>query len=139
MKRLRAICTRGTVVGGLLGALIGGLFGGPYGGLAGGSSAGFASASANTTAGTSVAPETSTAPATDTLRLTLGEAWKRAREASARLGSLRAQADAADAALRGARAARLPQLDLSAGYTRYSDVPEFAIAPPRDRPRDPLP
>lgn len=59
------------------------------------------------------------------LQLSLSEAVSRARERSARLGQLRALSEAADAALRGARAGRMPQVELSAGYTRNSDVPEL--------------
>lgn len=72
------------------------------------------------------APPEDTAP----LRLTLDQARARAVEASARLGQLRALEQSSEAGLRGARAGRLPQLDLTAGYTRQSHVPEFSVVLP---------
>jgi outer membrane protein len=65
-----------------------------------------------------------------TLRLTLGEALARARDASAHLAELRSLAAAAGAGLTGARAERLPQIDASAGYTRQSDVPSLSLPLP---------
>ncbi|HMK91757.1 MAG TPA: TolC family protein, partial [Thermoleophilia bacterium] len=62
--------------------------------------------------------------------LSLTEAVSRALSASARLAQLSSLERAADAALRGARAQRLPQLDLTASYSRNSDVPELAIISP---------
>jgi outer membrane protein TolC len=67
--------------------------------------------------------------------LTVEQAVERALRSSARLGQLRSLKDAADAGERAARAARLGQLDLSAGYTRYSDVPELVLALPGAPPR----
>ena len=64
------------------------------------------------------------------LRLTLDQARARAAEASARLGQLRALEQSSEAGLRGARAGRLPQLDLAAGYTRQSHVPAFSVVLP---------
>jgi outer membrane protein len=75
-------------------------------------------------------PMLSVPPAGDTLRLSLQSAIDRARAASHRLAALDAQRDAAGAALGATRAGRWPQIDLTAGYTRYSDVPEFTIALP---------
>ena len=75
-------------------------------------------------------PDASGAPAPASLELGLGGAIERARAASPRLNRLRALESAADAGVRGARAARLPQVDLLAGYTRYSDVPELTIPQP---------
>ncbi len=69
------------------------------------------------------------APA-DTMRLTLDDAIAWALEVSPGLAATAALQREADAAVWGARAAGLPALDLSAGYGRYSDVPEFAIALP---------
>jgi outer membrane protein len=69
-------------------------------------------------------------PAPSPLRLTLGDAIERARAASPRLAELRSLAAAAGAGLTGARAERLPQVDLSAGYIRQSNVPELRIAVP---------
>jgi outer membrane protein len=78
-----------------------------------------------------VTPTSPTGPAAGgTLRLTLGEAQQRARDASAHLAELRSLSAAAGAGLTGARAERLPQLDVSAGYTRQSDVPELRLALP---------
>jgi outer membrane protein len=75
------------------------------------------------------------APATETARLSLAETIDRARAHSARLAQLSALESAADAALRGARANRLPTLDLGTSYTRNSNVPELTIALPRMDPR----
>ncbi len=74
--------------------------------------------------------ETAMSPA---LRLTLAEAIARAREQSPRIAQLRALETAAGAGLAGARAQRIPSVDLTAGYTRNSDVPEFALPPPIGR------
>lgn len=76
-------------------------------------------------AGEETAPEP---PAT--LRLTLAEAVSLARASSARLAQLRSLETAADASFSAARAERLPQLDLSASYTRNSNVPELTISTP---------
>lgn len=64
------------------------------------------------------------------VRLTLAEALERARAASPRLSELESLETAAEAAARGARAEKMPQIDLSAGYTRNSDIPEFQLALP---------
>lgn len=64
------------------------------------------------------------------LCLTLAEALHRSREASARIAELQSLAAAAGAGLTAARAQRLPQLDVSAGYTRQSDVPELRLSLP---------
>jgi outer membrane protein len=70
------------------------------------------------------------APGPPLMRLTLAEAVERARSNSPRLEELRALHTAADAGLRGAKAGRLPILDLQASYDRYSRVPELVIAQP---------
>jgi outer membrane protein len=70
------------------------------------------------------------APPDPTRPLGLEEAVVRAREVSPRLGRLRALEHAAEAALRGARAERMPSLGVSAGYDRRSNVPEFVIGIP---------
>jgi outer membrane protein len=70
--------------------------------------------------------ETPTAP----LRLALAEAQERARRASPRLQELDARIAAAEAEHRLARAARLPEITASAGYARFSDVPELKILEP---------
>ena len=62
--------------------------------------------------------------------LTLAEAVAKAQKSSARLLQLQALKDAADAGLRGARAGRMPQLDLGASYTRNSSVPELVVSIP---------
>jgi outer membrane protein len=64
------------------------------------------------------------------IRLTLAEALERARTSSPRLESLTALEQAAEAAGRGARAERLPLVDLSGGYTRNSNVDEFQLTLP---------
>ncbi len=66
----------------------------------------------------------------EALRLTLAEAVARARAHSARIGRLRALGDAALAGRQAADAARRPQVELSAGYTRQSHVPELTISAP---------
>jgi outer membrane protein len=71
-----------------------------------------------------------TGEAADTMRLTLSEAIAQALTCSARLEALSAIRRGADAGERAARVAGLPSLDLSAGYTRYSHVPEFALQRP---------
>jgi outer membrane protein len=65
-----------------------------------------------------------------TLQLTLSDAIERARAASAHLGELRSLSSSAGFGLAGARAQRMPQVDVSAGYTRQSDVPELRITLP---------
>lgn len=59
--------------------------------------------------------------------LTLAEALERARATSPRLDQLEALRQAAAAGLAGARAERMPRVDVAAGYTRNSDVPEFTL------------
>jgi outer membrane protein TolC len=61
------------------------------------------------------------------VRLTLAEAVERARSNSPRLEQLRALQQAADAGVRGARAGRLPVLDLQASYAHHSRVPELIV------------
>lgn len=68
--------------------------------------------------------------AAGTLPLTLAEALERTRTTSPRLGELEAQRRAAEAGLAGARAERRPRVDVSAGYTRNSDVPELTLSVP---------
>jgi outer membrane protein len=73
-----------------------------------------------------------------TLRLSVDEAVARALTASPRLARLSALEAAAEAQARGARAERWPQVDLGAGYTRRSEVPELAIFTPTDDPAQPV-
>jgi outer membrane protein len=75
------------------------------------------------------------AAVTDTLRLTLADAVARALGNSAQLAAMGAVQRGADAAARGARAAGLPLLELSTGYTRYSDVPALVLTLPGGRPQ----
>jgi outer membrane protein TolC len=70
-------------------------------------------------------PASSSAPA-----LTLAEAVDRALAASASVQQAQALQRAADAEVRVTRAARLPQVDLQAGYSRLSDVPELFLPQP---------
>jgi outer membrane protein len=72
------------------------------------------------------------------VRLTMEEAVARAIAASPRLARLSALETAAEAEARGARADRWPQVDLGAGYTRRSEVPELAIFTPTDDPATPV-
>ena len=72
------------------------------------------------------------------VRLTVEEAVARAIAASPRLARLSALETAADAEARGARADRWPQVDLGAGYTRRSQVPEFAVYTPTGNPAQPV-
>jgi len=62
--------------------------------------------------------------------LTLDEALLHAREVSALLDSLDAEVAAAEAGIREARGARLPEVSLSAGYVRRSNIPEFSLTLP---------
>jgi len=67
--------------------------------------------------------------------LSLADALARARENSPRLSQLAAQEAAAEAALRGAQAEKMPLVDLSAGYTRNSHVDEFRLTLPNGESR----
>ncbi|MBZ5638383.1 MAG: TolC family protein [Acidobacteriia bacterium] len=67
------------------------------------------------------------------VRLSLAEAIARAREQSPRVAQLTALEAAAGAGLEGAKAQRMPSVDLTAGYTRNSNVPEFSLPPPIGR------
>ena len=64
------------------------------------------------------------------LPLSLEEAILRARAFSPRLGQLRFLEEGAEAGLKGARAERLPQVDLSASYTRLSDITVLSMPLP---------
>jgi outer membrane protein len=79
------------------------------------------------------------APAeTGVVRLTVDETVARAIAASPRLARLAALEASAEAQARGARADRWPQVDLGAGYTRRSEVPELAIFAPTNNPAQPV-
>lgn len=62
--------------------------------------------------------------------LSLPEAVERAKANAPELARLRALESSASASVDEARAARLPGVDLSAGYTRYSNAPDFSITLP---------
>jgi outer membrane protein len=64
------------------------------------------------------------------LRLTMAEAVERALASAPRLAQARALGRAGEADARVARSARWPQLELSAGYARNSEVPELRLAFP---------
>jgi outer membrane protein len=64
------------------------------------------------------------------VRFTLAEAVARARDQSPRVAQLRALESAADAGIAGAKAQRMPSLDLTASYARNSRIPEFKLPPP---------
>lgn len=68
--------------------------------------------------------------AQETLELTLADAVARARAASPRLGELEALRLAAEAGERQAHAARGPDVDVTGGYSRLSDVPELSLPQP---------
>jgi outer membrane protein TolC len=76
------------------------------------------------------ADPTAPQPAPSVLRLTLQETVTRAREASPRLAQLRSLESAAEAGKRGAHAQGLPLFGLSAGYTRWSNVPDVSVPLP---------
>jgi outer membrane protein len=83
-------------------------------------------------AGVTQAQESAESPDTGgkILKLTVSEAIERARAASLRQVQLQSLHDAAAADARVARGRRLPSLDASASYQRYSNVPEFGIEGP---------
>lgn len=66
----------------------------------------------------------------ETVPLTLSEALAHARANSPLLGELQAQRRAAEAGLAGARAERMPRVDISGNYTRNSEVPELSFGIP---------
>jgi outer membrane protein len=71
------------------------------------------------------------------LRLNVDEAVSLALQTSPRLSRLGALEAAAEAAERGARALRWPQVDIGGGYQRRSNVPELQIARPSPDPTVP--
>jgi outer membrane protein TolC len=79
------------------------------------------------------------AASAQSLRISLAEAVERARQNSPRLEGLRSLRQAADAGLRGARAGRLPLLDVGASYTRNSNVPELVVSVPGSQPQTVFP
>jgi outer membrane protein TolC len=81
----------------------------------------------STTPATTAAPGPASAAAPIVLRLTLAETVARAHLASPRLAQLRSLEGAAEAGSRGARAQGRPIIGLSAGYTRWSNVPDVSV------------
>jgi outer membrane protein TolC len=79
------------------------------------------------------------ASAAEPVRLSLVEAVDQARRNSPRLEELRALHTAANAELRGAKAGRLPIVDLQASYYRYSRVPELVLTLPGNPPENVFP
>jgi outer membrane protein TolC len=63
------------------------------------------------------------------IRLSVADAVARGHETSHRLAELRAREQGAQASTDGAKAAHLPVLSATAGYTRTNHVTEFAIPP----------
>ena len=72
----------------------------------------------------------------EVVRLTLAETVERARVNSPRLLELSALATAADAGIKGAKAGRLPQLDVSATYLHSTNFPTLTLAQPGTGPRE---
>jgi outer membrane protein len=81
-------------------------------------------------AGPLSSPPPAQAPLPGSVALTLAEAVEQAKAHSPRLEQLRALSQAAEAGVRGARAGRLPVVDLQASYFRNSRVAEFGLALP---------
>jgi len=71
-----------------------------------------------------------TVEARDTVRMRLSDAVERALASSPQLAQRRALERVAAADARGARAARLPSLDVSGGYTQQSNVPALSLMLP---------
>jgi outer membrane protein len=95
-------------------------------------------AGATASAQAPAAPDPARPAEAGVVRLTVEEAVARAIAASPRLARLSALETAAEAQARGARADRWPQVDLGAGYTRRSEVPELAIFAPTNNPALPV-
>ncbi len=87
-------------------------------------------------AGDANAPIPSAVAATPRVeRLSIDEALMRARASSARVGALAALHGAAEAGLAAAQAAHWPELDVTAGFTHQSSVPELSFALPGQEPQ----
>lgn len=78
------------------------------------------------------------APSEEVVSLSLAEAVERALLASPRLGLFTALRTAADADRQGSEAGRWPELELSAGYQRRSEVKELSIVSPTQDPTQPI-
>ena len=85
-------------------------------------------------AGPATARGTSAVVEAGPVRLSLAEAVERALEVSAQLRELEQLRLAADADVNKAHAERWPTADVSAGYTRRSDIDEFLIPQPPGEP-----
>ncbi|MFI5184647.1 MAG: TolC family protein, partial [Vicinamibacteria bacterium] len=72
----------------------------------------------------------------DVVRLTLAETVERARAASAHLLELDALATAADAGIRGAKAGRLPQVDVAGVYAHSTNFPTLTLTQPGTETRE---
>lgn len=97
--------------------------------LAASSVAGAGSARALTTVPLPAAPEEEKAtPAV--YRLTVVQVIEMARSASPRLNQLRLFEQAAEHGIAEAKAGRMPAIDAMAGYTWYSEIPEFRVTFP---------
>ncbi|HUG53928.1 MAG TPA: TolC family protein [Vicinamibacteria bacterium] len=97
--------------------------------------AGFATVAVLSVAAVPSAPAQDAPAEMSVLRLTLEEARERARASAPSLEQARALERAARADVDVARAAARPQVELTAGYTRQSDVPELVLALPGAPPR----
>lgn len=95
----------------------------------------FACAAATLPSGAAAGPAPQQAGAPDptpvgtqqTLSLSLDEALRMADESSPRLEQFRALVDLANAGLEGAKSGRMPTLEGTASYSRWSNVPEWII------------
>jgi outer membrane protein len=69
-------------------------------------------------------------PATLEASESLSQAWSKALAADAGLAAVTFEADAAHANERAARAARLPQIEVGASYTKMADAPALSVVTP---------
>jgi outer membrane protein TolC len=92
--------------------------------------AGLAAAQAPAEEARAASPQNPPAPTPGTVRLTVAEAVRHGLEASHRLAGIRAQQAAAEAAVSGQEAERLPQIAAQAGYQRTAHVEPFGIPGP---------
>ena len=89
-----------------------------------------ASVAATAVLGAVIRLTSASAQSGEVLALGLQQAVERAVATSPQVAGAGAQQQAAAAGLRGARAARWPQVDLTAGYMRTSDIPELVLTLP---------
>lgn len=69
-------------------------------------------------------------PVTVNASESLSQAWSKALAADAGLAAVSLDADAARSSERAARAARFPQIDVSASYTKMADAPALSVVTP---------